>query len=366
MRIHRGLLLFAVLSMATTAMAQPTALLDTMSQELNRNSSILKQKADPAPYFLSYEIAEQEWHIITGMLGAITSDNSGKGRNLDVSVRVGSPKLDNYHRAGGERGNFTSGRAVAVDDHVDSIKLQLWGETNRAYSAAAERLIRIKTSNQVKAAREDQSGDFSTEEPSVFQKEPPPFRFDQQAWTARVRKLSERFWQYPDVLGSHVTVDCRRDAHYFVNTEGSRLLHGRGFARIMLSASSRAEDGTDLNTYESFDALDETGLPNDETIVATIDRISKDLLGLLRAPETEPYVGPAILSGRAAGVFFHEIFGHRIEGERQKDETEGQTFTKSVGSKVLPDFLSVVFDPTRQRFGDVVSQRLVRVRQRRH
>ena len=72
-----------------------------------------------------------------------------------------------------------------------------------------------------------------------------------------------------------------------------------------------------------------------------------------KAPEAEPFVGPAIFSGRAAGVFFHEIFGHRVEGHRQKDESEGQTFTKSVGTKVLPDFLSVVFDPTRRKAGGV-------------
>jgi predicted Zn-dependent protease len=65
----------------------------------------------------------------------------------------------------------------------------------------------------------------------------------------------------------------------------------------------------------------------------------------------EPFVGPAIFSGRAAGVFFHEIFGHRVEGHRQKDETEGQTFTRSVGTKILPEFLSVTFDPTRRKAG---------------
>jgi predicted Zn-dependent protease len=64
------------------------------------------------------------------------------------------------------------------------------------------------------------------------------------------------------------------------------------------------------------------------------------------APIAEPFVGPAILSGRAAGVFFHEIFGHRVEGHRQKDQAEGQTFTKSVGLPVLPTFLSIYFDPT--------------------
>jgi predicted Zn-dependent protease len=74
---------------------------------------------------------------------------------------------------------------------------------------------------------------------------------------------------------------------------------------------------------------------------------------LLHAPAVEPFHGPAILSGRAAGVFFHEIFGHRVEGHRQKDETEGQTFTKSVGSPVLPDFLSVSFDPTRKSIDSI-------------
>jgi predicted Zn-dependent protease len=122
---------------------------------------------------------------------------------------------------------------------------------------------------------------------------------------------------------------------------------------VVISASAKAEDGTDLSTSETFEAVEPTGLPKDDVLLAAIDRVAKDLEALLRAPEAEPFVGPAIFSGRAAGVFFHEIFGHRIEGHRQKDETEGQTFTKSVGTKVLPDFLSVVFDPTRRKIGNV-------------
>jgi predicted Zn-dependent protease len=73
------------------------------------------------------------------------------------------------------------------------------------------------------------------------------------------------------------------------------------------------------------------------------------LKGLIDAPTVEPFVGPAILSGRAAGVFFHEIFGHRVEGHRLKDESDGQTFAKSLNSPVLPDFISVTFDPTRRQ-----------------
>ena len=149
-----------------------------------------------------------------------------------------------------------------------------------------------------------------------------------------------------------------------MNTEGTRLEYGRGFARMVISASAKAADGTDLSSFDTFEAVDAGGLPDDKTLLAAIDHVANDVAALLKAPEAEPFVGPAIFSGRAAGVFFHEIFGHRVEGHRQKDESEGQTFTKSVGTKVLPDFLSVVFDPTRAQNRRHRPERLVRLRRR--
>ena len=328
-----------------------------MSQELNRNFGVLKEKADTPPYFMSYEVTEVEYRSFTGTLGTVEPLSGSKNRALDVSVRVGSPKMDNYHRVRGTGGasqeQFTSGALLTFEDSVDSIKRRLWIETDRAYRAAAKRLIRIKTNSQVRVAEADDSDDFSTEPPSAAEQKPVELKFDEAAWRERVRRLSARFQNYPSVLTSHVTVDAQRDTRYFVNTEGSRIRHGRGFARVAISASARASDGTDLGTFETFEAVDADGLPNDQTLMAAIDRVALDLTNLLKAPEAEPFVGPAIFSGRAAGVFFHEIFGHRVEGHRQKDESEGQTFTKSVGSKVLPDFLTVVFDPTRRKVGTV-------------
>jgi len=76
-----------------------------------------------------------------------------------------------------------------------------------------------------------------------------------------------------------------------------------------------------------------------------------EMEGLVKAPLNEPSVGPALLTGRAAAVFFHEVFGHRAEGHRQKDISEGQTFAKKVGEPILPDFLSIVDDPTEKKEG---------------
>ncbi len=328
-----------------------------MSQELNRNFTVLKEKTDPPPYFLSYEVTEQEYRTISGTLGTVDGVTQGKSRALDVSVRVGSNKLDNYHRVrtGGQSGSgqFTSGALLTFEDAVNSIKRRLWIDTDRAYRAAAERLIRIKTNTQVKVAEEDNSDDFSVEPPATFQQAPPKLKFDESEWRGRIRKISARFQSYPSVLTSHVSVMSQTDTRYFVNTEGSRIQHGRGFARVVLTASAKAADGTDLGMFEAFEAVDAGGLPDDKTILAAVDRVANEVSNLLKAKEAEPFVGPAIFSGRAAGVFFHEIFGHRVEGHRQKDESEGQTFTKSVGTKVLPEFLSVKFDPTVHKAGNL-------------
>jgi len=340
------------LALAYAAAAQPSALVDIMSKELNRNFSVLKEKGDPPPYFLSYEVTDEEHRSVSASLGAIDSAGGGRSRILDVSVRVGTPQLDNYHHVRGGRGGgapqFTAGAIITFEDNANSISRRLWLETDRAYRTAAERLIQIKTNSQVRTAEQDASADFSSEQPVVAQEALPKLKFDEALWTERARKLSARFGNYPSVLTSHVVITAQTDARTFVNTEGTRLQHGRGYARIFVSASSRAADGTDVSSFDSFEAEDMAGLPDDKAVLAAIDRVASDVSNLLKAPEAEPFVGPAILSGRAAGVFFHEIFGHRVEGHRQKDENEGQTFTKSIGTKVLPDFLSVLFDPTRR------------------
>jgi TldD protein len=93
------------------------------------------------------------------------------------------------------------------------------------------------------------------------------------------------------------------------------------------------------------------GLPSQTELEAAIRELGKSLEALRKAPVTEPFDGPAILSGRAAAVFFHEVLGHRLEGQRQRGDEEGQTFTKEVGKPVLPTFLSVADDPTTTKFG---------------
>ena len=343
----RQILVFALILPALAAAPEPSGLVKILAEELNRNYTTLQDKGDPKPYFLSYAVTEQEQWSLNAVLGTITSNNQRHQRFLDVSMRLGSPKLDNYHQIRGEMPDFASGAPVALEDSPDAIKRRVWSETDRVYRLATQRLTNIKTNKEVKVAdKETVADDFSVETPETAVIATAPIAFHADDWAARLRKLSARFSKYPKLLASQISVTAMRETKYFVSSEGTRIQHGRPFARIMIYAQAKATDGMDLNTGESFSAADPKRLPSDKQIEEAIDRVAKDLTNLLDAPLVEPFVGPAILSGRAAGVFFHEIFGHRIEGHRQKDETDGQTFTKRIGESVLPSFLSVVFDPT--------------------
>lgn len=346
--LSRVMLCGVMLLGVPAARAQGTALLDILEQELQRNYQVLKEKASPAPYYLSYTATEEETYTTSATLGALQNSGGGKSRYLDVTLRLGSPKLDNYHRNRGDRVHFTSGAALPLEDSAPAIQRRLWIETDRVYRAASQRLTRLESDKQVKVAEEDGSDDFSPAEAARAKEPPPPLKFALPEFEAKARKWSAELGKFRGVLASNVTVQAQRETKYMVSTEGTRLEHGRNFVRIMIVAQGKASDGMDLVTTDTVEAPDPSKLPKDDEVLAAVKRVGNELTGLLNAPSVDPYVGPAILSGRAAGVFFHEIFGHRIEGHRQKDETEGQTFTKMVDKPVLPDFLSVIFDPTRR------------------
>jgi len=122
-----------------------------------------------------------------------------------------------------------------------------------------------------------------------------------------------------------------------VNSEGAEIRTSQPYYRLFISALTKADDGMELPRYESFFSFTPDGLPDDDSILKVVEEMVQDLEALRVAPVVDPYTGPAILSGRASAVFFHEILGHRVEGHRQKEEDDAQTFKKMVNRKVLPE-----------------------------
>lgn len=325
-----------------------------MNQELQlsmKNLALVKDVTPP--YFMSYQVTAKELVDIQSTLGTLLVNTRSNRRLLDVDVRVGSYQLDNTHPIRGSfrpSGNLLGAREVPIEDDLASFRAIIWQETDKKFKSAMERLTKIKTNQQVTVREEDQSADFSREMPVRHLDKPVGISIDREKWGRRLNEYSAIFKDHPQIYRSQVNLSVLSETKYFVNSEGTILRHGRNHWRISIRASTKTEDGMDLYKFESFDANHRAKLPAKSDIVKVIQEMITDLLALRQAPIMEPYTGPAILTGKAAGVFFHEIFGHRIEGHRQKDEQEGQTFTRQLNKPILPDFISVVDDPTIKSF----------------
>ncbi len=350
------------------AKAADPVLMDVMETELTRAMSSLggtvpagsKPGTAPAPkpYFMSYEVSDAENVSMSAQFGALTDDSSSRRRMADIQIRLGSLAEDNTHGAHRNSGLMTM--ALPLNDDRAALERSLWYGTNRGYGRALDSLLQVKTEQQVRAKEEDSSADFSAEKPvqatvPVDPKFAPtaPLLTNKAEWEGRLRELSGLFKQFPDVFYNTVGLQASNETDYFVSSEGTRVSTPSHVARLVIVGRTRAADGMDLYRVETFES-DELGrLPDQKVLVEKTLAMAKNLEALRVAPVTEPFDGPAILSGRATAVFFHEVLGHRLEGQRQRGDEEGQTFTKMLNKPIMPSFMTVVDDPTIKNFDGI-------------
>jgi predicted Zn-dependent protease len=342
---------------AKGAVPATPVLLDTMTGELQRaftslGKPVANQKdADKLlpPYFLSYSISDANSVSIRAQYGALADSNTSNVRVADVQVRIGDPKLDNTH--GNHRASAVNSLQIPLGDDRAALARTLWLATNAGYGTALDNYLRVKTEAQVRAKEEDSSPDFSKEPPQVSVSAPAPnITIDRTAWEHRIKALSLVFREFPDVYQNIAMLNVQNQTDYYASSEGSRIVAPHQQARVVVFAVTRAEDGMDLFRAQTFEAETPDGLPSQSQMESAVRELGKSLEALRKAPVTEPFDGPAILSGRASAVFFHEVLGHRLEGQRQRGDEEGQTFTKELNKEVLPPFLSVSDDPTVSTF----------------
>jgi predicted Zn-dependent protease len=324
-----------------------------MDAELHRAMASLgtagATSQQPKPYFLSYDVSDADLFSMSAQYGAITGSTRSHRRIADIQVRVGTPAEDNTH--GDHRNSALSTISLPLTDDRAAIARTLWYATNRGYGKAADAYLKVKTDQQVRAKEEDASADFSVEHPKTEILPPSPaLVVDKAAWEVRLRQLSGLFQQFPEVFYNTVSLSASTETDYYVSSEGARVSTPSHVARLVIVARTRAADGMDLFRVETFEADELAHLPDQKSLEDKALAMAKNLVSLRTAPITEPFNGPAILSGRASAVFFHEVLGHRLEGQRQRGDEEGQTFTKLLGKPIVPSFISVADDPTLAKF----------------
>jgi predicted Zn-dependent protease len=306
---------------------------------------------------VSYEISDTHSFNVSSAFGKLVNSSESRRRQLDIDVRVGDYNIDNTHDIRGSFPGFDMSDRVSfievpVEDNPEAIRQLLWYHTDRRYKAGAEAFTKVKTNVQVMVKPEDQSPDFSQEQPEKHIEPVHQISLDPKVWEEKLKKYTAPFAKYGDIYEANAYLYANAETRWFANSEGSELQTSQRYYRLFVSAFTKAEDGMELPRYESFFAFTPEGLPDDATVLSAVEKIIQDLHALRKAPVVDPYIGPAILSGRASGVFFHEVFGHRIEGHRQKREEEGQTFKKKINQQLLPETFNVFFDPTVRRTKD--------------
>ena len=343
----------AVAGPPDTPGAKPSPVIAAMQTELDRSFKTLSAQEIPA-YFIGYALTDTQRADVSGSNGALLSSSEVRNRWLQVSVRTGDYNKDNTHKVGERQlPNGGPGVVAPVDDDAEVLRRAIWLETDDQYRAAAEALIKIKTGREVKVdTAAAQAPDFSKEQPHKSFEPLVSFTLDRKPWEEKVRAYTKAFRESSAILNSIVTFSAQAQNSFQVNSEGTQLQFGQIRYRLELFIQGKADDGMNIERYYNFDWVDPKDAPDDKAVGAASAQLRKEMEGLVKAPINEPTVGPALLTGRAAAVFFHEVFGHRAEGHRQKDITEGQTFAAKVGEEIFPEFLSVVDDATRKKLGN--------------
>jgi predicted Zn-dependent protease len=329
-------------------------ILEIAKQELDRNFKILS-KSDIPVYFIGYQIYDLEETTISATFGNLLTTRQDRQRLLDTDLRVGDYGFDNTHIIRGQAINFGGGSGIAqlpYENDPLAIKQALWLATDKSYKSAVETYQKAKANQLVKVEEEDTSDDLSRVEPVQDVVDVKFAEGDVSKIEGMVKRLSAMFKGNAEIYSGDVTFKMDNVTKYYISSEGAKVSWDEQFVRLFVSGYTKSDDGMSLPLFESYFAFTIDELPSEKEIASDIDSMIGKLKSLRQAPVMGTFTGPAVLSGEAAGVFFHEIFGHRVEGHREKDPNSSQTFKQSVGEDIFPEFISVIFDPTIKTYDD--------------
>lgn len=327
------------------------AVLRAMTDELDRSRAKLRLAGHEDPYFISYQIKDNSYYEIEGKYGAIVSSDKNRMRRLFVDVRVGSYEFDNSikGRSGGAM-HFNGAPSVPLDNDPEAIRTILWQVTDYAYKDALTQYLNKKADN-VQEVKDEDIDSFTKERSHVYYGPELTLPFDPEKWEGIVRQVSAVYKDYKDILDADLAVSAQKETVYFVNTEGTRYVRDEILYSIDAQVTTRAIDGKIIENYRNLYYVSPEDIPSQDELKAEVKTMVEETLQMRNAEAIPPLSVPALLEPEAAGVVFHEAVGHRLEGERQIDDDEGQTFKEKVGKKIIPDFLSIFDDPTMKRFG---------------
>jgi len=322
--------------------------LSAMREELERSKSHVKMDNVSAPYYIEYRLSDVQEYTAEATFGALRENQLVHVRSIRVVVRVGEYKQDSYYGPG-----IGVVDLAPLDNDSIALRRQLWNATDRAYKAASEAFASKKALLSQYSA-EQPFDDFS-KAPSLQSIGPlAKLEFTPEAWKLSLEKSTELFRSDPKIQSLSAAVRFRAVNVYFVNTEETVTRQGYAAYSVQLSGETQAADGMRLGRSPFYMAATAAELPQPEKLQADMAKMLETLKDLREAPLVEEdYRGPVLFSNDAATDVFTGLVGNNVLGIRPKPGESARTigeFSSSYKSRVLPEFLSVVDDPTMKSF----------------
>lgn len=338
------------------AAAKSDPLLAAAMQELSRARNL--RTLGEAIYYAEISFDDAISFATSASLGAAFEPATTRLRPLRTAVRVGGINFDNTNSIFSDyfSGTRLDSDSLPLDNDPLALRNTFWLALDRAYKTASEALGR-KAAAVRGVTASDPLPDFWDAPPRILIEEPRRAPIDEAAWTRRVKSLSALFASYPSVTSSSVDFEASQGNLYVLNTRGSVVRTPDRIAIFRVRAARQANDGMPLYDGAAVLSLDPARFPSETELAKTVQDVASNLDHLGRAPLGEAFVGPVLFSGQAAAQIFAEVFGSQLAASRRPISDPGRAlpfpvsdFDGRIGSRVLPEWLSVTDDPTLREF----------------
>jgi len=356
-----GIFLLAAIVWPAQAPAADDVVMKAMRDELNRSMKQLQLEQLEKPYFISYHVQDRNSLEASATFGALLTGSLSRARFLMVQVRVGDYQRDNSNfMTDPPRGNgLTETVLLPLDDDYQELRRQIWLATDVAYKSALEMLSRKRAALENRKARENLP-DFSKEPPATALAPFSPIKMDLAKAEGLVKNLSALFRQAPEIYTSSSSVAVNDTRSWYLNSEGSAVTGETSGATLTAQARTQAVDGTELPDWVMASARSMEALPTESELAAQIRTMADRLTRARQAPVVDRYNGPMLFDGAAGAELISQVFAPKLLALRvpasdnpQIEEYGAQSVGKlqdRLGARVLPNFLSVVNDPTQASY----------------
>jgi TldD protein len=331
------------------AAASGDPLLEALLTELDRSKSQLRMDQVDPPYYIEYRVNDIDDYSAEAAFGALRENQRVRYRVIRVVVRIGDYKQDSYYGIGMGETNI-----LPLDDDPIALRHQIWLATDDAYKEAVQALTEKQAALKQFSTEAAPVDDFA-KAPVVSVLEPTvALQIDDSAWKKTIEDATNLYRQYPDVQSVSASLHFSAVNEYLVNSEGTVTRTGKNTYSVQLNSTAQAADGMRLSRNPFWMVANPDELPTHDKLIAESKKMLDTVVALRQAPIVEEeYRGPVLFAPDAADDVIASLVGANVLGRKPQLGRPNRTtgaFATSYKTRVLPNFLTVVDDPTLKDF----------------